>query len=312
GETSSTARWLKASPKRFKVLPEQYAEITLRAASIPSSENREAMVRISSDGGDAQIPVEVEEGAVEDRSVMLHAMATVLAAALGGGFFILGLSAASMTDPVPPYMLAGFLMFLVAAVARRDRGLAIAGVAAVIFCSWFLLDFTKDKVGFAGDAAAALLPAIVLLAAGGGILRRMPSAAVAVLAPVLLWLVLQAGADTVRAGAPGVNFLMEPPLSRFERRTVENTRRGAFAAKLTLKKEPSADEEAGPQFFVTITAGKANIRAGAGTGNPIVLSAHGGDRFQLLGDIDDWYEIRLPDNQHGWVYKKLCRVEKEK
>lgn len=39
-----------------------------------------------------------------------------------------------------------------------------------------------------------------------------------------------------------------------------------------------------------------------------MLPAAGGDRFQLLGEMNGWYEIRLPDNRHGWVGKSLCEI----
>lgn len=51
--------------------------------------------------------------------------------------------------------------------------------------------------------------------------------------------------------------------------------------------------------------GRANIRSGPGTGNPIVFKAYKGVCFKVLAEKGDWLQIQHEDGKKGWIYKEL-------
>lgn len=64
--------------------------------------------------------------------------------------------------------------------------------------------------------------------------------------------------------------------------------------------EPATAAPAGPTLYVTAT--RVNMRAGAGTGNPVVAGLDGGTAVEALGPTGgEWVEVRSPDGQRGFV-----------
>ncbi|TGN61728.1 hypothetical protein E4L95_09450, partial [Paracoccus liaowanqingii] len=58
--------------------------------------------------------------------------------------------------------------------------------------------------------------------------------------------------------------------------------------------------EAGATLYVT--ADRVNMRAGPGTGNPVVTGLDGGTAVEALGPSDaEWVQIRTPSGQEGFV-----------
>lgn len=44
-----------------------------------------------------------------------------------------------------------------------------------------------------------------------------------------------------------------------------------------------------------------NVRAGPGTGHGIISRLSRGEQVAILGQVYQWYQVRLPDNREGWV-----------
>lgn len=53
--------------------------------------------------------------------------------------------------------------------------------------------------------------------------------------------------------------------------------------------------------FIVVTGSSANIRAGAGNEFPIVTKVKQGDKLILLGENGEWFNVRLQNNQEGWI-----------
>ncbi|GHU75632.1 hypothetical protein FACS1894188_06870 [Clostridia bacterium] len=61
---------------------------------------------------------------------------------------------------------------------------------------------------------------------------------------------------------------------------------------------------------VIVTADKLNVRTGAGEGFPSVGYAGFGDTLRVVGMLDDWYIVLLPDSSVGVVSYKFVKVSK--
>lgn len=61
-----------------------------------------------------------------------------------------------------------------------------------------------------------------------------------------------------------------------------------------------------PHFFI-VTGTYANIRAGAGEEYALITIVKKGDKSMLLGEIGEWYNIRLDNGQEGWINKKFVK-----
>ena len=63
-----------------------------------------------------------------------------------------------------------------------------------------------------------------------------------------------------------------------------------------------------PTLRVEVTADAVNIRTGPGTGFPVLETANHGDRFPVLNETKDWFEVEASGGKDGWVASWLVRV----
>jgi hypothetical protein len=59
--------------------------------------------------------------------------------------------------------------------------------------------------------------------------------------------------------------------------------------------------------YVTVTGTFANIRSGAGNDFPIVTTTKQGDKLILLGEYNEWFNVRLEDGQEGWINRMYTK-----
>ena len=59
--------------------------------------------------------------------------------------------------------------------------------------------------------------------------------------------------------------------------------------------------------YVEITANRANIRSSATTSASLVVTAHRGDVFELLGESQNWYQIRLFSGELRHIHMSLAK-----
>lgn len=59
--------------------------------------------------------------------------------------------------------------------------------------------------------------------------------------------------------------------------------------------------------FVTVTGTSANIRSGAGNESPIVTTTKQGDKLILLGEYNEWFNVRLENGQEGWINRMFVK-----
>ncbi len=60
--------------------------------------------------------------------------------------------------------------------------------------------------------------------------------------------------------------------------------------------------------YIEITAYRANIRTAATTSASLVVTAHRGDIFELLGASPDWYQIRLFSGEVRHIHQSLAKM----
>ncbi len=58
----------------------------------------------------------------------------------------------------------------------------------------------------------------------------------------------------------------------------------------------------------TVTATRLNVRTGPSTSNSIMHTLWNGNRVNVIGESDGWYNIRLSDGRTGWVSKTYLQV----
>ena len=59
---------------------------------------------------------------------------------------------------------------------------------------------------------------------------------------------------------------------------------------------------------IEITAYRANIRTAAATSASLVVTAHRGDIFELLGESPNWYQIRLFSGEIRHIHQSLAKI----
>lgn len=62
---------------------------------------------------------------------------------------------------------------------------------------------------------------------------------------------------------------------------------------------------------VRVSDNVVNVRDGAGTEFPVVRKVRLGDILDLLAEAAEWYYVRTPDGQQGWVFKGLVTMVAE-
>ncbi|MTI81713.1 MAG: AMIN domain-containing protein [Firmicutes bacterium] len=72
-------------------------------------------------------------------------------------------------------------------------------------------------------------------------------------------------------------------------------------APLPEPAESTTDNAGEIRKYVVITANYVNVRNGPGISNQEMGMVDEGERYQLLGTSGDWYKLKLPDGQEGWV-----------
>jgi SH3-like domain-containing protein len=63
----------------------------------------------------------------------------------------------------------------------------------------------------------------------------------------------------------------------------------------------------GTEKIVTVTWTFANIRSGAGNDYSVVTSVKQGDKLIVIGELGDWFNVRLEGGQQGWISNKVVK-----
>ncbi|WP_411682939.1 CAP domain-containing protein [Clostridium thailandense] len=65
--------------------------------------------------------------------------------------------------------------------------------------------------------------------------------------------------------------------------------------------------KAGNVEKVKITTDQANIRTGCSNTNPVVQTSGKGSTFDVVSQVSDWFAVKLPNNQIGFVSSSQCK-----
>lgn len=147
----------------------------------------------------------------------------------------------------------------------------------------FLIGIVASLTVSQATAAATLYP----IDSDGLNLRAAPTTA----APVLR--VLPAGEGVPVVGLEGKWLQVRLPDGR-----------PAWAAGWVARVEFAPSEAE-----AVVTTDRLNVRAGPGLDHPIRTQVATGDRFPLLEIRGQWWRIRLPDGQEGWVFSEYLQAE---
>ncbi|KJS65686.1 MAG: hypothetical protein JL50_17670 [Peptococcaceae bacterium BICA1-7] len=70
-----------------------------------------------------------------------------------------------------------------------------------------------------------------------------------------------------------------------------------------------ANSAAGSSTQAVVSGNEANIRSGPGTGFNVVSRAMQGDRLTVVEKSSDWYKVKLPDGNTGWMVAWLLEEQ---
>jgi len=59
--------------------------------------------------------------------------------------------------------------------------------------------------------------------------------------------------------------------------------------------------------IVTVTWTFVNIRSGAGNEFPVVTTVKQGDRLTVIGEQQEWLNVRLEDGKEGWINSRVVK-----
>lgn len=94
--------------------------------------------------------------------------------------------------------------------------------------------------------------------------------------------------------------------------TLSRQLQGTSTSELPLQKQPTK-QAAVPVDRVQVAVDKALIRRAPGTGHPRIATALRGQEFQLIGEQDGWFAIRIFDpaghQTTGWIKSELVTRE---
>jgi len=80
--------------------------------------------------------------------------------------------------------------------------------------------------------------------------------------------------------------------------------------KLQQPEKPQTISPVTPQpstNIVVVTGTSANIRSGAGNEFPITTTVKQGDKLILLGEYGGWFNVRLENDQEGWINSRFVK-----
>jgi len=78
-------------------------------------------------------------------------------------------------------------------------------------------------------------------------------------------------------------------------------------APVEQKEKPPLESSVASSKVVSVTASLVNVRAGASVKNRVITTVKRGDRLNVLGETDAWYNVRLPNGTEGWVHTKAVK-----
>jgi tetratricopeptide (TPR) repeat protein len=78
-------------------------------------------------------------------------------------------------------------------------------------------------------------------------------------------------------------------------------------APVEQKEKPPLESSVASSKVVSVTASLVNVRAGASIKNRVITTVKRGDRLNVLGETDAWYNVRLPNGTEGWVHTKAVK-----
>ncbi|MCK0166955.1 SH3 domain-containing protein [Jannaschia sp. S6380] len=105
--------------------------------------------------------------------------------------------------------------------------------------------------------------------------------------------------DVLRRLSPGDRVEVEETMGRWARVRGPSGNRGWVSSDY-LERAPRATGD--PLFVALPGGGHLNLRAGAGTGHPILRRIYAGDRLVPLGRQGDWIRVRHATGAIGWVH----------
>jgi uncharacterized YkwD family protein len=85
-----------------------------------------------------------------------------------------------------------------------------------------------------------------------------------------------------------------------------------FAASCTQQQKPVGGVESsvtrtGNIERVKVTADKASVRTGCSNDTPALQTSDKDSTYDVLGQVSDWYGVKLPNNQIGFVQNNQCK-----
>lgn len=69
----------------------------------------------------------------------------------------------------------------------------------------------------------------------------------------------------------------------------------------------SSVSETGDIQRIKVTADNANVRTGCSPSTPVIQPTNKNDNFDVVSQVGDWFAVKLPDNQIGFLPQGQCK-----
>jgi len=105
---------------------------------------------------------------------------------------------------------------------------------------------------------------------------------------------------TIRCKEPSVSAMK----SALDKDNISSEPQAKSSEKST---NPIPFTSASDKNIVTVTWTFANIRSGAGNEFPFVTSVKKSDNLIVIGELGEWFNVRLKNGQEGWISNRVVK-----
>jgi hypothetical protein len=79
--------------------------------------------------------------------------------------------------------------------------------------------------------------------------------------------------------------------------------------QVTPPEKPATSAPATPSMGIekTVIWTSANIRSGAGDNYSVVTTVKQGDKLTVIGELGEWFNVRLENGQQGWISNRVVK-----
>lgn len=284
GELKTAAAWMRFNPKTFAVRAGESQTIEIRLVKKPAPGAATAFVEIESNGGNRRVNVAADVIASDEGASLPAAASAAVAAALSGGYVLMGAMDAARGETAVLAAGAALVLGMATAVFTRKAWPALAGALIPLAAAFMVFDVSSNPAWAALVMGLNYIPAFAAAGAAGSLLASRPGVGWAVVVlPFALWW----------GGQFGIGFAAERTL-------VFMKPMNGFAVRGAAG--PAGEDDA---MRIVVTVPEANMRTGAGTSHSVAGKVKRGEVYRVTGVSGEWLKVDY-NGSEAWISRGVC------